>query len=93
MDTVYLAYGPNAWGRSPDKAEAVAKCAQNIPWGLLKGDGSEATVTIVQVPEGTYVDQMGRLCHDDCDQETWDRLHTVVEEEHTVRRADHDKYY
>jgi hypothetical protein len=59
-DAKYLARGPHAWGAGETKKQALARCRQNIPWGILSG--TEFSLDVWTADPGTLaIDEMGTV--------------------------------
>ena len=60
----FIAIGPFAWGRGDTEEEAIKNCKVNLRRGTHE-------VTLLDVPEGTSIDGMGRTVHSPPEGRSW----------------------
>lgn len=63
----YLAAGAHGWGRADTEEEAIRIMKERIPSHLKRKKGFEAEGILFEVPEGSWMDQMGYIHWEDDD--------------------------
>jgi len=63
LGRIIIAVGPNCWGRGDRSDIALKNARKHLPYASEQGVKAAARYAVYDCPEGTYVNDMGRLVY------------------------------